>query len=61
MDDPATMPRVGEAGVATGAPVPAQARHGGPLAVGRHLAADLSHVTNLDNEMSEFLCQMFYI
>lgn len=43
----AAVAGVGEAGVATGAPVPAQARHGGPLAVGRHLAADLSHVTNL--------------
>ena len=39
---------VGEPGVAAAAPVPAEAGHRGPLAVGSHLAAHLSHVTNLE-------------
>ena len=52
---------VGEPGVAAAAPVPAQAGHGGALAVGRHLAADLPHVTNLENEMREFRCEMLNI
>lgn len=43
----AAVAGVGEPGVAAAAPVPAEAGHRGPLAVGRHLAADLSHVTNL--------------
>ena len=38
---------VGEPGVAAAAPVAAEAGHGGPLAVGRHLTAHLPHVANL--------------
>ena len=48
----AAVAGVREASVATCAPIPAQPRHRSPLTVGRHLTAHLSHVTNLENEMS---------